>query len=98
MNWTIKLKEKNKNAIHNSTTTTTIKEVYGSAPQRIKRLPRNHIRFMRFKKFPDRLLEDGCEEFSNVRGLTQIRFAKGKIEKGFKEARRALAREGLIRK
>jgi len=30
------------------------------------------------------LLEDGCEEFSDVRGLTQIRFAEGTIEKGFK--------------
>ena len=31
------------------------------------------------------LLEEGCEEFSNIRGYTQIRFAKGKIEKKFKE-------------
>ena len=43
------------------------------------------------------LLEDGCEEFSNIVGLTQVRFAKGKIEKKFKEVRRVLAREGLIR-
>jgi hypothetical protein len=28
-----------------------------NAPQRIKRLTRNHIRLVRFKKFPDRLSE-----------------------------------------
>lgn len=43
------------------------------------------------------LLEKGCKEFSNIHGLTQIRFPKGKIEKKFKEARRVLRREGLIR-
>ena len=44
------------------------------------------------------LLEKGCEEFSNIHGLTQIRFAKGKIHKEFKEVRRVLAREDLIRR
>jgi hypothetical protein len=44
------------------------------------------------------LLEDGCEEFSNIQGLNQIRFANGKIEKKFNEVRRVLRREGLIGK
>jgi hypothetical protein len=42
------------------------------------------------------LLEDGCETFSNVDGLTQIRFPKGKIEKGFKKVRGVLKRESFI--
>ena len=41
------------------------------------------------------LLEEGCEEFSNIVGLTQIRFPKDKIGKSFKEIRRVLVREGL---
>jgi predicted nucleotide-binding protein len=41
------------------------------------------------------LLEEGCGEFSNIVGLTQIRFPKGKIEKSLKEVRRVLVREGL---
>lgn len=44
------------------------------------------------------LLEKGCEEFSNIHGVTQIRFPKGKIEKKFKQVRLVLAREGLIRR
>jgi predicted nucleotide-binding protein len=42
------------------------------------------------------LLEDGCEEFSNVHGLGQIRFPKGKIGDAFEEVRRVLEREDLI--
>lgn len=42
------------------------------------------------------LLEDGCSEFSNVQGLGQIRFPKGKIGAAFEEVRRVLEREGLI--
>lgn len=42
------------------------------------------------------MLEDGCEEFSNVQGLGQIRFPKGRISDAFEEVRRVLEREGLI--
>jgi predicted nucleotide-binding protein len=42
------------------------------------------------------LLEEGCEEFSNISGLGQIRFSKGKISDAFEEIRRVLEREGLI--
>ena len=42
------------------------------------------------------LLEDGCEEFSNVQGLGQIRFPAGNISSIFEEIRRVLEREQLI--
>ncbi len=42
------------------------------------------------------LLEEGCEEFSNIQGLGQIRFPTGKISAVFEEIRRVLEREGLI--
>ena len=42
------------------------------------------------------LLEDGCEEFSNVQGLGQIRFPAGNIASVFEEIRRVLEREKLI--
>jgi predicted nucleotide-binding protein len=42
------------------------------------------------------LLEHGCEEFSNITGLGQIRFAKGNIKESFEEVRATLEREGLI--
>jgi predicted nucleotide-binding protein len=42
------------------------------------------------------LLEEGCAEFSNVQGLGQIRFPKGKIGAAFEEVRRVLEREGLV--
>ena len=42
------------------------------------------------------LLEDGCEEFSNVAGLGQIRFPKGNIGAIFEEVRRVLQREKLL--
>jgi len=42
------------------------------------------------------LLEDGCEEFSNIAGLGQIRFPKGKIGAEFEEVRRVLEREGIV--
>lgn len=42
------------------------------------------------------MLEEGCEEFSNVHDLGQIRFPKGKIAESFEEVRRVLEREGLI--
>jgi predicted nucleotide-binding protein len=42
------------------------------------------------------LLEDGCEEFSNINGLGQIRFPAGKINGAFEEVRRVLEREGFL--
>lgn len=42
------------------------------------------------------LLEEGCDEFSNVHGLGQIRFPKDNIGAAFEEVRRVLEREGLI--
>jgi predicted nucleotide-binding protein len=42
------------------------------------------------------LLEDGCEEFSNIHGLGQIRFPRGHISAAFEEIRRVLEREGLV--
>jgi predicted nucleotide-binding protein len=41
------------------------------------------------------LLEDGCEEFSNIHGLGQIRFPKGNIRACFEDVRQVLEREGL---
>jgi predicted nucleotide-binding protein len=42
------------------------------------------------------LLEEGCQEFSNIQGLGQIRFPRGNISAVFEELRRVLEREGLI--
>jgi len=42
------------------------------------------------------VLEDGCEEFSNIFGIGQIRFPKGSISAGFEEIRRVLEREQII--
>lgn len=42
------------------------------------------------------LLEDGCDEFSNIQGLGQIRFPKGKIAAAFEEVRAVLEREGMV--
>ena len=42
------------------------------------------------------LIEDGCEEFSNIEGLGQIRFPKGNIRAAFEEIRRVLEREALL--
>lgn len=42
------------------------------------------------------MLEEGCEEFSNIQGLGQIRFPAGNIEAAFEEVRRVLEREGLV--
>ena len=39
------------------------------------------------------LKEDGCEDFSNVHGLGEIRFPKGNIGAQFEEVRRVLERE-----
>jgi len=42
------------------------------------------------------LLEEGCEEFSNIHGLGQIRFPRGDINARFEKVREVLEREGLI--
>ncbi len=42
------------------------------------------------------LLEEGCSEFSNITGLSQIRFPRGDIAARFEEIRRVLEREGLV--
>jgi predicted nucleotide-binding protein len=42
------------------------------------------------------LLEEGCEEFSNINGLGQIHFPKGNIRQAFEEIRQVLEREGLL--
>ena len=42
------------------------------------------------------LLEEGCEEFSNIHGLGQIRFPKGNVSAKFEEIRAVLERENLI--
>ena len=39
------------------------------------------------------MLEDGCEEFSNVQGLGQIRFPKGNIKAVFEDVRAVIERE-----
>lgn len=41
------------------------------------------------------LLEEGCEEFSNIQGLGQIRFPKGNISAVFEDVRKILEREGV---
>ena len=43
------------------------------------------------------LIEEGCEEFSNIHGLGQIPFSKGEISATFEEVRRVLEREGIIK-
>ena len=42
------------------------------------------------------LLEEGCEEFSNIQGLGQIRFPKGNIKAVFEEIRQVLERENVL--
>ena len=42
------------------------------------------------------LLVDGCDEFSNIQGLGQIRFPKGNIQAAFEEIRRVLERERIL--
>lgn len=43
------------------------------------------------------LLEEGCEEFSNIAGLGQLRFPKGKIKVVFAEVMRTLEQVGLLK-
>ncbi len=42
------------------------------------------------------LLEEGCEEFSNIHGLGQIRFPKGQLSAVFEQVRAVLEREKLL--
>ena len=42
------------------------------------------------------VLEEGCEEFSNVQGLGQLRFPKANIAAAFEQIREVLEREGLL--
>ncbi|MGI9120201.1 MAG: TIR domain-containing protein [Acidimicrobiales bacterium] len=42
------------------------------------------------------LLERGCEEFSNIHGIGQIRFQAGNISDAFEEVRRVCEREGCF--
>ena len=42
------------------------------------------------------LLEEGCEPFSNIHGLTQIRFPRGQIMSISEEIRRVLERERIL--
>jgi hypothetical protein len=42
------------------------------------------------------LLEDGCEEFSNITGLSQLRYPAGRISAIFEDLRAVLEREDLL--
>ena len=43
------------------------------------------------------LVEEGCELFSNIDGLGQIRFSAGRVSDTFEEVRRVFEREGLVK-
>ncbi len=42
------------------------------------------------------LLEEGCEEFSNIEGVGQIRYPQGNVRAAFDEIRGVLEREGTL--
>jgi predicted nucleotide-binding protein len=42
------------------------------------------------------LLEEGCQEFSNIEGVQHIRFAKGNLEACHDKIRQVLEREGIV--
>lgn len=42
------------------------------------------------------VLEEGCEEFSNIQGLGQIRFPKGNVSAVFEDVRAVLEREEMV--
>lgn len=42
------------------------------------------------------MLEEGCEEFSNIEGLGQVRFPKNNIRAAFHDVQLVLEREGLV--
>ena len=43
------------------------------------------------------LLEEGCENFSNIHGITYIPFLKGNIRAAFEDIREVLKRESIIK-
>ena len=43
------------------------------------------------------LLEEGCEKFSNIQGITYIEFPKGNIRAAFEDIRDVLKRESIIK-
>jgi hypothetical protein len=42
------------------------------------------------------MLEEGCDEFSNIQGLGQIRFPRNSIKAAFHDVQLVLEREGLV--
>ncbi|HEX9022952.1 MAG TPA: TIR domain-containing protein [Geobacteraceae bacterium] len=42
------------------------------------------------------LLEEGCEQFSNIHGLSYIPFSTGRLRSAFEDIRRVLERESVI--
>ena len=42
------------------------------------------------------ILEEECNEFTNIQGLGQIRYPKGNIKAAFEEIRQVIEREGII--
>lgn len=42
------------------------------------------------------LLEEGCDEFSNIAGLGQVRYPKSNVKAAFEEIRQVMQREGLL--
>ena len=42
------------------------------------------------------VMEEDCEEFSNIEGLGQIRFPKNRIRGAFEDVRQVIEREGLL--
>lgn len=42
------------------------------------------------------LMEEGCEEFSNITGLSQLRYPEGRISAIYEELRQVLEREGML--
>jgi len=42
------------------------------------------------------LIEEGCQSFSNVAGLTAIPFPRGDLRPAFEQIRQFLEREGLL--
>lgn len=43
------------------------------------------------------LLEDGCDVFSNIQGISRLSFPHGHVSAAFEDMRRVLEREGILR-
>jgi predicted nucleotide-binding protein len=43
------------------------------------------------------LLEEGCEQFSNIHGLSHIPFPRSRVSAAFEDIRRVLEREHVVR-